>query len=548
MSVTTNKFDYTQWLPSLKTQLAISELDTSRDDTLLSYLEIAHKNIWECFYRLNDFNSLNAIHHDWFSDAPTKLATLHLAATYFTNPDENVEAQNVVDNRMVMRLLGSRMNYGLEKELKDLPSLGPSFYTKDEIDHMLANYSTLIYLNDLLNSYTTKTQLNNEIQSVKNQYNKLLQKIENDFVSKKDLNDFNDKVEKMLTALKAEIEFVKNNHNSLQTNFQQFENATNESIELFNNNLNATNESIELFNNNLNATNESVKLFNNDLNNLKSAQNSLISEIQTNKENIDQINQELDSFAKLGLNNTFEGNNVFNNSVVVGEPIEDNNAATKSYVDTQLATKASLQSENTFSANNIFKTINVRGANNNRNNILIDNFNWQNKNVSSIKLVKNGNSNLLQIEAYNNDNQVFISAPSADSFHINNLSNPTNPNQATNKSYVDTQLVTKADKSYVDGLIKSKKVLLSSRSNYTTFIHNSMRSYRYEFSNLGFDRSRFMSSFLETNASAFEDRTSYYISFTWTTDDKLVVIITNLYTTDDIHATYDAWNLVINYW
>lgn len=116
------------------------------------------------------------------------------------------------------------------------------------------------------------------------------------------------------------------------------------------------------------------------------------------------------------------------------------------------------------------------------------------------------------------------------------------------KSYVDTQLVTKADKSYVDGLIKSKKVLLSSKSNYTTFIHNSMRSYRYEFENLGFDRSKFISSFLETDTSTFEDNTSYYVSFTWTTDNKLVVIITNPHTTDDIHKTYDAWNLVINYW
>ena len=81
-----------------------------------------------------------------------------------------------------------------------------------------------------------------------------------------------------------------------------------------------------------------------------------------------------------------------------------------------------------------------------------------------LKLVKSGTNNLLQLEAVNNDNSVAISAPSATSFHINNLSNPTQANQAANKSYVD-------------GLIKKRRFEISEFGTNHNFSNSSMRFY-----------------------------------------------------------------------
>lgn len=100
-------------------------------------------------------------------------------------------------------------------------------------------------------------------------------------------------------------------------------------------------------------------------------------------------------------------------------------------------TQVSLQRDNIFTGNNTFKQIKVKGTNNNNNYVLLDNFDWQNKNYSAVKLVKNNTENLLQVEANNNNSEVNISAPTASAFYISNLSNPTQANQAANKQYVD---------------------------------------------------------------------------------------------------------------
>lgn len=95
-----------EWLNDLKLRLAIS--DNVRNPLLLEYLQIALENIWTQYYGFQlpvDFT------HEWISDKATKLATLHLAVTLFNNPDINLEAQNVRDDRMLMRILGSRMRY-----------------------------------------------------------------------------------------------------------------------------------------------------------------------------------------------------------------------------------------------------------------------------------------------------------------------------------------------------------------------------------------------------------------------------------------------------
>lgn len=165
-------------------------------------------------------------------------------------------------------------------------------------------------------------------------------------------------------------------------------------------------------------TNEINKTNANVANNTQAIE-ELKPQVQTNQESIEQINQELDTCAKLEANNTF---------------IQDNT----------------------------FKKVFVKGTNNNNNYVLLDNFDWNNKNYSVVKLVKSGTNNLLQLEAVNNDNSVVISAPSATSFHINNLSNPTQNKQAANKEYVD-------------GLIKKRRVNVSEFGDLTQFSNNGMR-------------------------------------------------------------------------
>jgi hypothetical protein len=41
----------------------------------------------------------------------TKMAVLHLAVTLFSNPDINLEAKDVKDDRMIQRIVGSRIGY-----------------------------------------------------------------------------------------------------------------------------------------------------------------------------------------------------------------------------------------------------------------------------------------------------------------------------------------------------------------------------------------------------------------------------------------------------
>lgn len=100
-----------EWLEQLKLNLSIA--DNNRDDILLDYIEIAHENIWTQYYEL-ELDNENKVpeNHKWAYDLKTKLATLHLAAIYFSNPDINMEATNVVDGRMIYRILGARISYG----------------------------------------------------------------------------------------------------------------------------------------------------------------------------------------------------------------------------------------------------------------------------------------------------------------------------------------------------------------------------------------------------------------------------------------------------
>ena len=102
--------DYKEWLPTFK--LLISIADVVRDAVLLDYLEIAHKNIWTNYYRLPlaEDGSIPLL-HAWSKDTMTKMAVLHLAVTLFSNPDINLEAKDVKDDRMIQRIVGSRIGY-----------------------------------------------------------------------------------------------------------------------------------------------------------------------------------------------------------------------------------------------------------------------------------------------------------------------------------------------------------------------------------------------------------------------------------------------------
>lgn len=156
--------------------------------------------------------------------------------------------------------------------------------------------------------------------------------------------------------------------------------------------------------------------------------NELETRVQTNEQSIEQINQELDTCAKL-------------------------------------------EATNNFTNDNTFKKIQVKGTQNS-NYVLLDNFVWENNNYSTIKLVKDGTKNLLQLEANNNNTQASISAPSASSFYINNLSNPTHANQAANKQYVDN-------------VIKKVTINLSQMGKIQDFPNGSMRYKLYNYNLLG---------------------------------------------------------------
>ena len=102
--------DYKDWIYDLKLMLSIA--DTIRDAFLTDYVEIAHKNIWTNYYRLElDEKGEIPTTHVWAFDKQTKMATLHLAVTLFSNPDINLEGKDVKDDRMIQRIVGSRIGY-----------------------------------------------------------------------------------------------------------------------------------------------------------------------------------------------------------------------------------------------------------------------------------------------------------------------------------------------------------------------------------------------------------------------------------------------------
>lgn len=101
---------YLKWLPEFKQRLSIS--DNFRDPLLIDYLYISHKNLWSLYYELpfNQFEEPSE-NHPWFSDPTTKLAVFHLAVGLYENPDETYQAQNVKDDRVIIRIIGERMKY-----------------------------------------------------------------------------------------------------------------------------------------------------------------------------------------------------------------------------------------------------------------------------------------------------------------------------------------------------------------------------------------------------------------------------------------------------
>ncbi|MFV8477829.1 hypothetical protein [Mycoplasma sp. VS410B] len=99
------------WIQSLKQRLAI--VDDYENDTLAEYIAIAHRNIWTQYYQLALENDIVPSDHPWAYDFVTKQGTLHLAALYFSNPTTTTETNNtVIDQRMLYKILGSRVNYG----------------------------------------------------------------------------------------------------------------------------------------------------------------------------------------------------------------------------------------------------------------------------------------------------------------------------------------------------------------------------------------------------------------------------------------------------
>ena len=126
-----------------------------------------------------------------------------------------------------------------------------------------------------------------------------------------------------------------------------------------------------------------------------------------------------------------------------------------------------LTQTNTFNAPTNFKSrIEFRKQNN--NGAYLDNFDFSNQNYTSFKLVK-GSTNMLQIEVNNDANTATISSPNTNNgLHIYNLSNPVNPDNATNKGYVDglyNQLNTKVD-SVITGLQNGN--IINYEGNYSS--------------------------------------------------------------------------------
>lgn len=126
-----------------------------------------------------------------------------------------------------------------------------------------------------------------------------------------------------------------------------------------------------------------------------------------------------------------------------------------------------LTQTNTFNGITNFKS-RIEFRNQNNNGAYLDNFEFGNQNYTSFKLVK-GSSNMLQIEVNNDANTATISSPNTNNgLHIYNLSNPVNPDNATNKGYVDglyNPLNTKVD-SVITGLQNGN--IINYEGNYSS--------------------------------------------------------------------------------
>lgn len=125
-------------------------------------------------------------------------------------------------------------------------------------------------------------------------------------------------------------------------------------------------------------------------------------------------------------------------------PTNPTDLTNKQYVDTAINGCAKLASANTFTQANTFNgavnfknRVELKNANN--NGAFLENFDYNNKNYTSLKFFKNTSQNYLQIEVNNTDGESFISSPaSTNALHIQNLANPTSNNDAANKQYVDS--------------------------------------------------------------------------------------------------------------
>lgn len=115
------------------------------------------------------------------------------------------------------------------------------------------------------------------------------------------------------------------------------------------------------------------------------------------KNDVSQIKQDLTTFVKVNANNTFTGTNTFTNTLTFKNSTNNNGA--------------------------FFQNLEYYG------------------NVTSLKFVKNNSTALMILEVNNTNNTATISSPNTNNgLHINNLSNPVNPDNATNKAYVDSRV------------------------------------------------------------------------------------------------------------
>lgn len=130
---------------------------------------------------------------------------------------------------------------------------------------------------------------------------------------------------------------------------------------------------------------------------------SLISKLGKTSEDIEQIEQELRTFAKIGLENTFTAKNNFDN-------------------ETHFRNKVLFEG---------------RGSHANKK-VELSNFDYEGNNFTAIKF-QIDSTNKLQIQTNNTNGKSFISTGGSNDLSISNLEAPTQPHNATNKQYVDNR-------------------------------------------------------------------------------------------------------------